>query len=199
MCIRDRANLYYETRQYPEAAQDYGQAVQLAPGNPEYLYLRGKSLVRQAQSLGILAGNSAGALYQAAISSFDRAIALKPDYSEAHFERGLTYSLLGDSDEAIKDITIAMEGEPTPNAHARLGFIYLGRANLERRKPEGDRQQAFNDYAAAVREFDAFIAEKGDPDVELTKEEKLDPDFICLLYTSPSPRDATLSRMPSSA
>ena len=25
------------------------------------------------------------------------------------------------------------------------------------------------------------------------------PDFLCLLYTSPSPRDATLSRMPSSA
>ena len=24
-------------------------------------------------------------------------------------------------------------------------------------------------------------------------------DFFCLLYTSPSPRDATLSRMPSSA
>ena len=24
-------------------------------------------------------------------------------------------------------------------------------------------------------------------------------EFICLLYTSPSPRDATLSRMPSSA
>ena len=27
----------------------------------------------------------------------------------------------------------------------------------------------------------------------------LDPDELCLLYTSPSPRDATLSRMPSSA
>ena len=25
------------------------------------------------------------------------------------------------------------------------------------------------------------------------------PDLVCLLYTSPSPRDATLSRMPSSA
>ena len=25
------------------------------------------------------------------------------------------------------------------------------------------------------------------------------PAFVCLLYTSPSPRDATLSRMPSSA
>ena len=27
----------------------------------------------------------------------------------------------------------------------------------------------------------------------------INPDYICLLYTSPSPRDATLSRMPSSA
>ena len=28
---------------------------------------------------------------------------------------------------------------------------------------------------------------------------KMDHSKICLLYTSPSPRDATLSRMPSSA
>ena len=28
---------------------------------------------------------------------------------------------------------------------------------------------------------------------------RLDATYICLLYTSPSPRDATLSRMPSSA
>ena len=29
--------------------------------------------------------------------------------------------------------------------------------------------------------------------------ETFDKDDVCLLYTSPSPRDATLSRMPSSA
>ena len=29
--------------------------------------------------------------------------------------------------------------------------------------------------------------------------EKMNQELICLLYTSPSPRDATLSRMPSSA
>ena len=28
---------------------------------------------------------------------------------------------------------------------------------------------------------------------------KADEDYICLLYTSPSPRDGLLSRMPSSA
>ena len=30
-------------------------------------------------------------------------------------------------------------------------------------------------------------------------DEYVDKDLFCLLYTSPSPRDATLSRMPSSA
>ena len=47
------------------------------------------------------------------------------------------------------------------------------------------------DEAAEVRKaLDAAVAE-----VEKSEREALD----CLLYTSPSPRDATLSRMPSSA
>ena len=33
----------------------------------------------------------------------------------------------------------------------------------------------------------------------LKKAVSIKPDYACLLYTSPSPRDATLSRMPSSA
>ena len=37
-----------------------------------------------------------------------------------------------------------------------------------------------------------------DPD-ETKQVESLGKVYICLLYTSPSPRDATLSRMPSSA
>ena len=34
---------------------------------------------------------------------------------------------------------------------------------------------------------------------EYEKERKYPEGLFCLLYTSPSPRDATLSRMPSSA
>ena len=34
---------------------------------------------------------------------------------------------------------------------------------------------------------------------EMAKAEAARPDGICLLYTSPSPRDRSLSRMPSSA
>ena len=36
-------------------------------------------------------------------------------------------------------------------------------------------------------------------DLRVFISDKNSKDFICLLYTSPSPRDATLSRMPSSA
>ena len=40
---------------------------------------------------------------------------------------------------------------------------------------------------------------KGGIDLEEIEERELPEMKICLLYTSPSPRDATLSRMPSSA
>ena len=46
------------------------------------------------------------------------------------------------------------------------------------------------------------VNEHSDGVVESVMELKLEPRFracVCLLYTSPSPRDATLSRMPSSA
>ena len=41
-----------------------------------------------------------------------------------------------------------------------------------------------------------YLNEKGQNAVYSTKNNKV---YVCLLYTSPSPRDATLSRMPSSA
>ena len=53
--------------------------------------------------------------------------------------------------------------------------------------------------------FSSSVLYKGSPEFELLVisvhcSVDSSPDFcICLLYTSPSPRDATLSRMPSSA
>ena len=46
--------------------------------------------------------------------------------------------------------------------------------------------------AKAIKEASAFA------EVEVLASSK-DKNYTCLLYTSPSPRDATLSRMPSSA
>ena len=51
------------------------------------------------------------------------------------------------------------------------------------------------------RDFDADSSgdERRDPFRSLFFNASLEDDTACLLYTSPSPRDATLSRMPSSA
>ena len=50
--------------------------------------------------------------------------------------------------------------------------------------------------ARAEKGYDATVEELLDPESQPPMERDL---MICLLYTSPSPRDATLSRMPSSA
>ena len=55
---------------------------------------------------------------------------------------------------------------------------------------------------AAIRVFMVIQSPKVTPylsEVLLRSSEYKDQRFTCLLYTSPSPRDATLSRMPSSA
>ena len=49
------------------------------------------------------------------------------------------------------------------------------------------------DGVAIHRVIDGFMAQTGDVEFGNSK------NYNCLLYTSPSPRDATLSRMPSSA
>ena len=65
-------------------------------------------------------------------------------------------------------------------------------------KEAGDAAYGAQDYAAAVAKYDAasqldraYLAPVANRAGAYLK--------ICLLYTSPSPRDATLSRMPSSA
>ena len=54
-----------------------------------------------------------------------------------------------------------------------------------------------------IAEIDSFEDEDGEDrtDDDIDSDADTDPtnDNTCLLYTSPSPRDATLSRMPSSA
>ena len=53
---------------------------------------------------------------------------------------------------------------------------------------------------ADVDEVDRYLASKGKIDYPTHTEQDSPPTaYSCLLYTSPSPRDGLLSRMPSSA
>ena len=55
------------------------------------------------------------------------------------------------------------------------------------------------DYLAVTSDSsEPTFRHKRFPDYKATRE-KMPEDLVCLLYTSPSPRDGLLSRMPSSA
>ena len=61
---------------------------------------------------------------------------------------------------------------------------------------------AIDDHEERINQFEPVLARGvvGDiTDEELLLSAGIDTCDTCLLYTSPSPRDATLSRMPSSA
>ena len=76
-------------------------------------------------------------------------------------------------------------------------FIYDENGNLTIRKPNG-LEYSFNNTDKPDLGFEYDVVVYDDIEVKILKWEE-NKCFDCLLYTSPSPRDATLSRMPSSA
>ena len=74
-------------------------------------------------------------------------------------------------------------------------FVFEGGAAGHMMHPFDDHSLTFADFKRIVKS-----ALQGGLDFEEAPTEKTDgQNVFCLLYTSPSPRDATLSRMPSSA
>ena len=69
-------------------------------------------------------------------------------------------------------LILELDGEVVERADPHIGLLHRGTEKLAESKP----------YNQSIGYMD-----------------RLDYVSICLLYTSPSPRDATLSRMPSSA
>ena len=89
----------------------------------------------------------------------------------------------------------------------RVMYIYAGKPSMRYQDKFGTEARIqLNDKFATVQDVAAFVlAEKASKRQELqnvlTTALKVDGDtkMGCLLYTSPSPRDRTRSRMPSSA
>ena len=65
----------------------------------------------------------------------------------------------------------------------------------------GPQHPAAHGVLRLVLELDGEVIQRADPHIGLLHRatEKLAETRTCLLYTSPSPRDRTRSRMPSSA
>ena len=94
--------------------------------------------------------------------------------------------------------TAVTPASPEVVAQAEAGGIRL--LAIDRLAPNPHQPRAQFD-AAALDELAASIRTHGiiQPIVVSTVPDQVDSFWICLLYTSPSPRDRTSSRMPSSA
>lgn len=63
--------------------------------------------------------------HEDAIASFDRAISIKPDYTNAYYERGFSYYDKGDYERAIVDFIQAQDhGRDDQNLYWSLGWTY---------------------------------------------------------------------------
>ena len=106
--------------------------------------------------------------------------------------------------DAARVFSLLIEREPldpeNPALQEKVIAILDTMGDRERASEERDRLVALfstsSDWYGANRSNGAATAEAEEL-VELAMRQQA--QFHCLLYTSPSPRDATLSRMPSSA
>ncbi|HLF72780.1 MAG TPA: tetratricopeptide repeat protein [Anaerolineales bacterium] len=70
--------------------------------------------------------------YEDAIAAFDRALAIKPDYANAIYERGFTYLTMNDYERAISDLLAARDaGREGVYTQWNLGWAYYLQGRFE--------------------------------------------------------------------
>ena len=96
-------------------------------------------------------------------------------------------------------IDIVMDSSPAAELDDYLAFLNMG-ARVVYYGSTGSRSTVIKNMSKFFLRHISFIGSTmGSPDEFFEMIAFMEKHEICLLYTSPSPRDATLSRMPSSA
>ena len=125
---------------------------------------------------------------------------LKVNYIYDHFNADLVYTQLCTLEDAKDQSACAQE------AYRRIvaSKVFLPNLNASKR-PDAFSERELRNQAVVLERILPMLRHHGDLLVMVSLEviaghyRNQRPDIACLLYTSPSPRDATLSRMPSSA
>ena len=171
------ASLTTEARAQGEPASDFLK--QLRAGN--YFDIAIKYLDRLDQYPGVDAELKNAVKLEKAQTFIDAAIASRNGKDRDKYFVDALASLQGFLDKG--------DHPRVPEARLRLGNLqrFRGLQKLIGDPTPEDKKVARETYLAAAKTFDSIIA---DLKAKLT---------ACLLYTSPSPRDLSTSRMPSSA
>ena len=155
-----RGELYMETGRYREAVDDFTQASQANPSNPESQYQQGKALLRLVvTSPGGGMDQSGQASLLQAVKSLERAIALRSDYGDAYLERGRVLFRLRQIDYAVEDFQQAVRLlGPTSDASADLGVAYSFRATQESYRPVPEETKILEDLRGAIDSLDGYLS-----------------------------------------
>ena len=106
--VEEGTRLAYQG-QYDEAIKLYTEAIELNPNNIAAYYARAGTY----HALSIRNENDAKKFRTLAINDLNKAIEIKPDYSDAYGYRGMIYYFAKDYTKAINDFNRAIEIDPT--------------------------------------------------------------------------------------
>ena len=122
--------------QEEEAEADYQLVTEVNPFNEQaYLYL-GQLFINQKK-------------LTEAISLFDEAIELNPNFAEAYKERGRAKLLNGDKDGSVEDMKRSLELNPKDEASLNGEFKNLG-PNRKHCRESSDWRKSFNPFRQRV-------------------------------------------------
>ena len=106
--VEEGTRLAYQDK-LNDAIKLYTEAIELNPNNTAAYYARGGSY----HALSIPNENDAKKFRTLAINDLNKAIEIKPDYSDAYGYRGLVYYFAKDYTKSINDFNRAIEIDPT--------------------------------------------------------------------------------------
>jgi tetratricopeptide (TPR) repeat protein/S1-C subfamily serine protease len=127
--LNQKADILSSQKQYAAAIKIFNNMIRY--GEEAYVYI-GRGLVKS--ELGDK---------QSAISDYNRAIKLNPNFAGAYYNRGLVKSELGDKQSAISDYNRAIK------LHSNFTDAYIGRGIT--RSELGDKHGATSDFNRAIK------------------------------------------------
>ena len=169
---------YLDLERFNDAKSAYGAATRLPKQsrNPEIMFKLGVATTEFALNQPYVTNQARQEQLLEGISYFDKALRIKPDYSEALFERGSAHLLLGEADKALDDFGSAVEIDPeNTDAVAQLGFVSLQRGLTEAANRKGQTAKILNDLHRAIEQLTRWLdlvpedleVDEDDPDVVL--------------------------------
>jgi len=117
-----------------------------------------------------------------AVSCFQRVLAFKPDFADAHSNLGVMLRLQGRIDEAVAHYEQALVFDPGhADAHSNLGDALLGQGRIDEAVVHFERALVFNPgHASAHNNLGLALVQQGRMDEALTHYERalrLKPDY----------------------